>query len=53
LLLFDVANGLARRGWARNEGAILASEAAMKLEPNLQITKPHLANDELIDNIIK
>ncbi len=53
MLLFDVANGLARRGWARNEGAILASEAAMKMEPNLQITKPHLANEELIDNIIK
>ncbi len=53
MLLFDVANGLARRGWARNEGAILASEAAMKMEPNLQITKPHLANDDLIDNIIK
>ena len=53
MLFFDVANGLARRGWARNEGAIFASDQAMKLESGLQITKPHIANDELIDNIIK
>lgn len=53
MLLFDVVNGLARRGWARNEGAIFASDQAMKLHPGLQITKPHIANDQLIDNIIK
>ena len=53
MLFFDVVNGLARRGWARNEGAIFASDQAMKLEPGLQITKPHVVNDELIDDIIK
>jgi len=53
MLFFDVANGLARRGWARNQGAIMAADQAMKLEPRLQITKPYLANDDLIDNIIK
>ena len=53
MLFFDVANGLARRGWARNEEAIFASDQAMKLHPGLQITRPHIANRELVDNIIK
>jgi urocanate hydratase len=53
MLPFDVVNGLARRGWARNEGAIFAANEAMKLDPGLQITIPELADDKLIDNIIK
>jgi urocanate hydratase len=48
MLYWDVNNGIARRAWARNEGALWAAEAAMEKEPLLKITLPHLADDELI-----
>jgi urocanate hydratase len=53
MLFYDVVNGLARRGWARNKGAIFATEQALKHEPGLKITLPHLTDHKLIDNIIK
>jgi urocanate hydratase len=51
MLHFDVNNGIARRSWARNEGAVSAAERAMKDEPRLSITMPNFADDSLIDGL--
>ncbi|TNF37424.1 MAG: urocanate hydratase [Deltaproteobacteria bacterium] len=48
MLDWDVSNGLARRAWARNEGAIWAAEQAMASEPGLRVTLPALADDALV-----
>lgn len=49
MLHWDVNNGIARRNWARNEGAIFAIERAMKLEPLLKVTVPSIVDDQLLD----
>jgi urocanate hydratase len=51
MLHFDVNNGIARRAWARNEGAVSAAGRAMKEETRLKITMPNFADDSLIDNL--
>ena len=51
MLQFDVNNGIARRSWARNEGAMNAIQRAQKLNSELQITIPHLADDSLINKL--
>lgn len=48
MLFWDVHNGIARRGWARNPGALEAAQRAMRGESGLQITLPHLVDDELL-----
>lgn len=48
MLHWDVHNGIARRSWARNEGAISAIKRAMIKDPLLKITLPNLAEDNLI-----
>ncbi|MCA9514993.1 MAG: urocanate hydratase, partial [Myxococcales bacterium] len=45
MLDWDVSNGLARRAWARNEGARWAVERAMADEPGLRVTLPAPADD--------
>ena len=51
MLFYDVNNGIARRGWARNEEAIFAIKREMKRSPNLKVTLPNVADDSLIDNL--
>ncbi len=48
MLHWDVNNGISRRSWARNEGAIFAIKRAMEIEPNLKVTIPELVDDEVI-----
>ena len=49
LISWDVLNGIARRAWARNPGAIWASEQAMANHPSdLNITLPHLVEEGCI-----
>jgi urocanate hydratase len=48
MLFWDVNNGISRRSWARNEGAIFAIKRAMEIEPNLRVTLPNLVDDALI-----
>ncbi|MDG1766028.1 MAG: urocanate hydratase [Flavobacteriales bacterium] len=50
MLHWDVNNGIARRSWARNEGAIFAIKRAMEMEPKLKVTVPNLVDDGLIDD---
>ena len=48
MLFWDVNNGIARRGWARNKEALFAIKRAMENEPKLKVTLPNLADDGLI-----
>ncbi|MDR2868616.1 MAG: urocanate hydratase [Bacteroidales bacterium] len=52
MLYWDVNNGISRRAWARNDEAIFAIERAMKENPNLKVTLPNFASDELIDSVL-
>ena len=49
MLHWDVNNGIARRSWARNEGAIFAIKREMERTPSLKVTLPHLVDDDLIN----
>ncbi len=49
MLHWDVNNGISRRSWARNEGAVFAIKRAMEKEPRLKVTLPNFADDELIE----
>jgi len=51
MLQWDVNNGIARRSWARNEGAMFAIKRAMQEDSNMQVTLPNLTDDELINNL--
>ena len=48
MLLWDVNNGIARRSWARNKGAIDAIRRQMEVTPELQVTLPNFADENLI-----
>ncbi len=52
MLHWDVNNGISRRSWARNQGAINAITRAMEVEPNLRVTIPYLANESEIEKIL-
>jgi len=47
MLFWDVNNGISRRSWARNEGAIFAIKRAMKSQPLLNITLPNQVDEAL------
>ncbi len=51
MLFWDVNNGIARRSWARNEGAVSAIKRAMENNPGLKVTVPNFAEDHLIDSL--
>ncbi len=48
MLLWDVNNGIARRSWARNEGAMHAIKREMERTPGLKVTLPNIADEEVI-----
>jgi urocanate hydratase len=47
MLHWDVNNGIARRSWARNEGAIFAIKREMERTPSLKVTVPNLVDVDL------
>lgn len=49
MLFWDVNNGISRRSWARNEGAIFAIKRAMETQPLLKVTLPNLVDDLLFN----
>ena len=51
MLFWDVNNGISRRSWARNEGAVFAIKRAMEANPNLKVTLPNFADDRLIESL--
>ncbi len=52
MLFWDVNNGIARRSWARNSGAMSAIRRQMQRTPQLRVTMPVMADDTLIDNAL-
>lgn len=53
MLHWDVNNGISRRSWARNEGAIFAIKRAMEAEPLLKVTIPEIVDDEILTQAFK
>ena len=53
MLHWDVNNGISRRSWARNEGAIFAIKRAMEIEPKLKVTLPEIVNEQLMEKLFK
>lgn len=51
MLFYDVNNGISRRSWARNEGAMFALKREMARTPELRVTLPHLVEDHLLDDL--
>lgn len=51
MLFWDVNNGISRRSWARNEGAVFAIKRAMEENPDLKVTLPNMADDKLIESL--
>ena len=53
-MLWDVMGGVARRAWARNEHAVETAEIYNKAyQGKSRITIPYLADEKLIDRIVK
>ena len=53
MLHWDVNNGIARRSWARNKGAMWAAKREVERTPGMKITLPNIADDNIIDNVIQ
>ena len=53
MLHWDVTNGVARRAWARNQGAIKSIKQAMQINEQLKITIPEIVQDSLLDDLFK
>ena len=51
MLFWDVNNGIARRNWARNPGAIDQIKRAMKKNNKLKVTLPNLVDDNLLEHL--
>lgn len=49
MLFWDVNNGISRRSWARNDGAIFAIQRAMEAEPLLKVTLPNFVDENLLN----
>ncbi|ACY18241.1 urocanate hydratase [Haliangium ochraceum] len=48
MILWDVNNGIARRAWAGNAGAVVATQRAEQRESRLRVTLPHQADDAVV-----
>ncbi len=51
MLHWDVNNGISRRSWARNEGAVFSIKRAMEKEPLLKVTLPQMVEDQLLEDL--
>jgi urocanate hydratase len=51
MLHWDVNNGISRRSWARNEGAVFSIKRAMEKEPRLKVTLPNMVDDQLLNTL--
>ena len=51
MLHWDVTNGVARRAWARNSGAIASINRAMEINPLLDVTVPKIVDDSVLDEV--
>jgi len=51
MLHWDVNNGIARRSWARNSGAISAIKREMERTQGLLVTLPAMVDEEILQNL--
>jgi urocanate hydratase len=51
MLHFDVNNGIARRAWARNKGALVAIAREQHRSSSLSVTMPYTADEKVIDRL--
>lgn len=51
MLFWDVNNGIARRAWARNDGAIFAIKREVKRSKGLQVTLPNLVDKKTLEGL--
>jgi urocanate hydratase len=51
MLHWDVNNGISRRSWARNEGAMFAIKRAMELNDQLKVTIPEIVDEDILKNL--
>jgi urocanate hydratase len=51
MLHWDVNNGISRRSWAQNKAAKFAIGQAMKENPNLKVTLPNEADENLLNEL--
>ena len=48
MLHWDVNNGIARRSWARNKGAMFAIQREMERTPELKVTIPYIVDESIL-----
>ena len=53
MISWDVNNGIARRSWARNDGATFAITKAMEKDPKLDVTLPKLVDYTILDDLFE
>lgn len=53
MLLWDVNNGIARRSWARNKGAVDAIRREMDRTPGLTVTLPNFTDENIITSALQ
>ncbi|MFZ4547040.1 MAG: urocanate hydratase [Bacteroidales bacterium] len=51
MLHWDVNNGISRRSWARNDGAVFSIKRAMEKEPLLKVTLPQIVEDRILEDL--
>tara|TARA_B110000037_G_C17125794_1_gene508033 strand:+ start:3112 stop:5115 length:2004 start_codon:yes stop_codon:yes gene_type:complete len=51
MLFWDVNNGISRRSWARNEGAMFAIKREMARTPELKVTLPNIVADSDLEDL--
>ena len=51
MLHWDVNNGVARRAWARNSGAVSSIKEAMKTNASLKVTLPNSVDKNILEQI--
>ena len=51
MISWDVMNGLVRRSWARNSGAISTVKDAQETNIGLEVTIPNLADEKLLNRL--
>ncbi|MBN1108716.1 MAG: urocanate hydratase [Bacteroidales bacterium] len=52
MLYWDVNNGIARRSWAGNDGAMFSLRREMDRNPELKVTFPNMVDDSVIDGVL-
>ncbi|MCF8335469.1 MAG: urocanate hydratase [Bacteroidales bacterium] len=52
MLHWDVSNGIARRSWARNKEAMWSIKREMERTPDLKITIPSIADEDVINGVV-